>query len=148
MNRSRAELAAHLAKAARGARLPLAVAEDLYAAAPFLTPEDTAWIVEDIMTGGIGLIGIASALDAVECGAGPMPDTIPAAAFAAARGWRSRPPGWPGWRGVDPPTPLAGPVEVADALWDRLETFAARTYVPETADSRVRGAGAGEIDND
>ncbi len=144
MNRSRGELAAHLMKAARGAQLPLGVAEDLFAAAPFLTPEDIAWIAEDIETGGAGLIDLTFALDSAECGVGPMPDTPPAAAFAAARGWK---PEMPGQR-ENPSIPPSGPVQINDAVWDRLDDFVVHTYVPETTASRTRGAGAGEIDND
>ena len=41
-----------------------------------------------------------------------------------------------------------GPVEVQDGIWDFFETFAARTYVPDTRQSRTGGAGAGLTDND
>lgn len=34
------------------------------------------------------------------------------------------------------------------AAWDALAGFAARTYAPETAESRLKGAGAGLNDND
>ena len=48
----------------------------------------------------------------------------------------------------------AAPIEtlpprlVADADWADLSAMAALTYVPETVQSRTRGAGAGRIDND
>lgn len=37
---------------------------------------------------------------------------------------------------------------VDDALWDKLNAWAARTYVPETENSLLSGAGAGLNDND
>jgi hypothetical protein len=40
------------------------------------------------------------------------------------------------------------PVEVDDALWQELQAFAARTYVPASEQSRLKGAGAGLRDND
>lgn len=40
------------------------------------------------------------------------------------------------------------PVTVDDALWQDLQTFAARTYVPASDRSRLMGAGAGLSDND
>jgi hypothetical protein len=45
------------------------------------------------------------------------------------------------------PDPARG-VEVDEALWARVKTLAAKSYVPATEQSRARGAGAGEIDND
>ncbi len=144
MNRSRAEIGAHLMKAARGARLPLAMAEDLYAAAPFLTIEDIAWITDDIEAGGTGLTDLTLALDSAEYGGRPAPDFRPAIAFAAARAWR--PDG--SAKQATQLKPLDGSIDVAVSLWDRLDAFAVRTYVPESAASRARGAGAGKIDND
>lgn len=52
-----------------------------------------------------------------------------------------------------PPAPHAEPVpagiEVDPSLWDRLDRFARRTYVPASAVSRLTGAGAGTmVDND
>ena len=38
--------------------------------------------------------------------------------------------------------------EMPEVPWERLAQYSARTYVPETALSRARGAGAGSIDND
>jgi len=37
--------------------------------------------------------------------------------------------------------PLPGPFAVSEAQWQRLSAFAAKTYVPATAESRERGAG-------
>jgi hypothetical protein len=39
-------------------------------------------------------------------------------------------------------------IEVDAAAWDILQTWAARTYVPESQQSRLAGAGAGLTDND
>lgn len=45
--------------------------------------------------------------------------------------------------------PIPAGVEVDAALWDRLDRFACRTYVPASAASRLTGAGAGTmVDND
>lgn len=41
-----------------------------------------------------------------------------------------------------------GAVTVATSVWQNLEAFAHRTYVPASAASRQSGAGAGLIDND
>ncbi len=41
-----------------------------------------------------------------------------------------------------------GPVDVPDALWSVFESFAAKTYVPVSEASRISGAGAGLTDND
>ncbi|MBI1383429.1 MAG: DUF3726 domain-containing protein [Rhizobiales bacterium] len=41
-----------------------------------------------------------------------------------------------------------GGAEVAEAVWARLALLAARTLVPADENSRQRGAGAGDIDND
>ena len=46
------------------------------------------------------------------------------------------------------PKPEAMSVEIDDHVWARLNAFAKRTYVPESEESRARGAGAGGIDND
>ena len=45
---------------------------------------------------------------------------------------------------TDPPTGY----DVNEDIWTKLETLAAKTYVPATDESRRRGAGAGLIDND
>ena len=43
------------------------------------------------------------------------------------------------------PKPEARGVEVDDAIWARLDAFAKRTYVPESEESRARGAGSGTL---
>lgn len=47
-----------------------------------------------------------------------------------------------------PITVPAGPSEVDEKTWERLNNLAAQTYVPETESSRLSGAGAGLVDND
>lgn len=42
--------------------------------------------------------------------------------------------------------PNAGQVDVQTACWDAMNAHAAATYVPESAQSRMRGAGAGKDD--
>jgi len=44
--------------------------------------------------------------------------------------------------------PYLGAVAVADDLWQRASSHAAKTYVPATEASRLKGAGAGLTDND
>lgn len=47
------------------------------------------------------------------------------------------------------PPPIPAGIEVDAALWDRLDRFARRTYVPASLQSRVAGAGTGAmVDND
>jgi len=48
------------------------------------------------------------------------------------------------------PTPIEvlPPRDVSEADWLALSQMAACTYVPETAESRASGGGAGNIDND
>ncbi|MEZ5773686.1 MAG: DUF3726 domain-containing protein [Hyphomicrobiaceae bacterium] len=44
--------------------------------------------------------------------------------------------------------PRTGGAEVEPQLFDRLRGLAARTYVPESEQSKLKGAGAGLLDND
>ena len=46
------------------------------------------------------------------------------------------------------PTDAATGYDVNEGIWAKLESLAAKTYVPATDESRRRGAGAGLIDND
>ena len=39
-------------------------------------------------------------------------------------------------------------VAVSEAIWTKLQRLAAHTLVPESPESKQRGAGAGMIDND
>ncbi len=45
-------------------------------------------------------------------------------------------------------TAAVSQIDIEDHRWSVLEAFAARTYVPATAQSRAAGAGAGLTDND
>jgi len=48
-----------------------------------------------------------------------------------------------------PASPItSGGIPVDDHIWSQLAEYAARTYVPSSADSRLYGAGAGLLDND
>lgn len=50
---------------------------------------------------------------------------------------------------LPPPPPISAGIDVDAALWDRLDRFARRTYVPASLQSRVAGAGTGAmVDND
>ena len=56
------------------------------------------------------------------------------------------------WKGVSEPKGLveidSQNFETSNQTWERLETYAYRTYVPETEKSRLEGAGAGTVDID
>lgn len=43
---------------------------------------------------------------------------------------------------------FAGPCAVPDEIWAVFASYAAKTFVPETEESRLSGAGAGLTDND
>lgn len=49
---------------------------------------------------------------------------------------------------ADWPVTLKTRADVSKDVYARLQVFAARTYAPETEESRARGAGAGLTDND
>ena len=142
MKRSVNEIQGLVLKAARGAGVPLGIAEDLSASVPFTLADDTLADIADILEQGefAPLIDDIAALDARECGQQTPrpPATTPRLmeALAAARGLADR------------PRPANAARPVADALWARLEMLAARTYVPATEASRASGAGAGLSDND
>ena len=141
---ARAELAALLMKAARGAGLPLALAEDLYQMADFVTAEDVSRLTDEIEAGGASLIALTHDLDAVACGVAMASNDPLAPALAAAQGWVLA----DGRKADGLPNKRAGALDIPDDVLHRLNALAARTYVPETAASRARGAGAGAIDND
>ena len=142
--RARAEVAALLMKAARGAGLPLALAEDLYQMADFISADDAMHVAADIAAGGPALLELTHALDEMACGETQKIEAPLAGALAATRGWVLI----GGERREGRPEKLAGPIELSDEVLSRLEALAARTYVPESDASRARGAGAGAIDND
>ena len=87
---------------------------------------------------------VTAALDRAACGETVDVSGEVARAMAAARGWTLK-----DGRKTDGPAAIAsGPLDIDDAIWGELDAFAVRTYVPESAQSRDRGAGAGAIDND
>ena len=50
--------------------------------------------------------------------------------------------------GADAPPKATSRAQVPRVVWDRLSTYAQRTYAPATNASRLAGAGAGLSDND
>jgi hypothetical protein len=153
MKRAVAELTALLAKAGRGAGLPLGISEDLAAAAAWMDAEAVD-LVAELLADDIGRAALAwlcDGLDQLACGAGKA-DAGPAAALGpalgAARGLGLRVAGDHLQRADRVPPPRSGPLKLGRAGWTALERQAARTYVPASEASRARGAGAGAIDND
>lgn len=169
--RSGNEIAAMVLRAARGAGVPLAMAEDLAAATGWAEGDLGAF--SDALTTdappaqfeGLTVTGLRAAYD------GPLAIDLALA--------------YPGKRitinGVDEPRVLRalvrsaaqlnglpfrldqrvlvageGPAtpppslraDVDDTIWERLARLAAKTYVPDSEASRLSGAGAGLSDND
>lgn len=141
---ARAELAALLMKAARGAGVPLALAEDLYQMADYVSVEDVALLAKDIEEGGAQSLALTLALDDLACGREVDLSHVLATPMAAARGWVL----CDGVRSDGEPAAQKGPLDIPATVLDALGTLAAQTYVPDSAASRARGAGAGAIDND
>lgn len=129
-------------KAARGAGVPLGLAEDLSVAVPFLIRNDGLNEIISFFSGGSlsGLVDAVADLDARECGhTGAKPVVIAPevyTALAAARGLN------------DDLEAVSGAQDIPATLWSQLNVFAKRTYVPASEASRLAGAGAGLIDND
>ena len=142
MIRSINEIQGLVLKAARGAGVPFGICEDLSACVPHALENGALDDIADILwrDDHSALLGDIAALDARTCGqevSGPPATTQRLAdALAAASGFELE------------PKAASGARPVADALWDRLEILAARTYVPANAASRATGAGAGLTDND
>ena len=132
-------MAAQLYRASCGAGCPLALSEDLYHAAYFLTPDNVTWIVTDIEQRCKELCSIINAVDWVDCGQFKELSHPVAVAFAAARGWCLI----DGKKVILDDVAYAGPIELTDDIWGRLEFFSRKTYVPESAVSRMQGAGGG-----
>ncbi|MCY4304422.1 MAG: hypothetical protein OXC62_06535 [Aestuariivita sp.] len=128
-----------LYKAARGADCPLAMSEDLYHAAYFLTPDDVTWIAADIKRSGRELLSIIEIVDQVNCDQFQELSHPIAVAFASARGWCLV----GGKKIKQAHLVYEGPIELTDDVWECLEFFARKTYVPESTTSRARGAGSG-----
>ncbi len=153
-----AELQASLLKAGRGLGLPLGVAEDIASAAPFILASDElnetlAQLLREMESGHV--TAVIEAIDKALCeGQSEIADSRAARALVASAGWCAQRvvilKGGQVTAGA--PAQIAKPIPrrkmVDDGLWDQLQTFAARTYVPATAASREKGAGAGLTDND
>lgn len=154
MKRSVAEISAVLAKAARGAGLPLGVAEELALAAPWMTGtelREIAALLDAVDRHGV-LLDVCGALDELVCGRDARSVAVSprvAVALAAGRGLPAQVNDQGALkRAAQCPPPQSGPVELAAEDWTLLDRLAARTYVPSTEASRRAGAGAGLIDND
>lgn len=144
MKRSVNEIQGLVLKAARGAGVPLGIAEDLWVAVPFILKNNALSDVVDVLEGAsfVPLQDAVSALDARQCGQDAVAPSglLPALydAMAAARG-------------VLPDCntePASGAQDVSGQVWARLNVLAKRTYVPSSEESRTAGAGAGLTDND
>ncbi len=154
MKRSVAEISAVIAKAARGAGLPLGVVEELALAAPWLSGADLGELAQILCAPDRHslLFEVCGALDELACGRDGIEVAAAAqlaAAIGAGRGLPVKVTNAGELRRVAAcPTPQIGPVDLVSEDWDQLEQLAARTYVPSTEASRQAGAGAGLIDND
>lgn len=171
--RALAEIGAMAQKAALGAGIPLGQAEDLGRVAVYLAgsggdlgvvadaltqapdPIDVQWGSDQItvVAGPVALIGPivrdAFAMGVVRAIFGDMGQVPLVVAMLAQAGIAVRLTDKTIVRdGVVTPAEPVGPVPVPDALWAVFESFAAKTYVPESEASRAGGAGAGLTDND
>lgn len=130
MNRSANEISGIVLKAARGAGLPLGIAEDLSVLAGKFASADLLALAEAMedQTRHAGLCDLCLAKDLghVEENSESSGGTLELRGSGPALGRRV----------VEP------------AVWARLDALAQRTYVPESEQSRESGAGAGNIDND
>lgn len=160
-------------KAARGAGFPQGQAEDLGRVAAYLagtsgdvqsitdalqetlTEVEVLWSAQSVTVKSGPAIFVAPIVrDAMQVGHGTVTLAQIAhaplvSAFLAADGIAQA------WNGCDvsrsDTTVLqatCGAVTVPEADWNAWSALAARTYVPETATSRLAGAGAGLTDND
>ncbi|MEL7211719.1 MAG: hypothetical protein AAGK92_03585 [Pseudomonadota bacterium] len=153
-----AELQSSLLKAGRGLGLPLGIAEDIATAAPFFLaadePNETfAQLLREMESGHV--TRVIEAIDAALCdGEAEIADSRAARALVASASYRAqRILVLKASRVVaEGPAKIARPFPrrkmIDDGLWDRLQGFAARTYVPASEASREKGAGAGLTDND
>ena len=165
------EISGLVLKAGRGAGVPLGFAEALAEVAPALARAGhidrvVAALAETgdrpsierhtgiaTISGGTALARIMALLDFLRSGRSvrtALGDTqVLAQAMADARGlklvcaegiWSAQ--------SVQAANVQAGPVEIPQSYLDQLHSHAAKTLVPETAQSRLSGAGAGLTDND
>lgn len=164
--RSGNEIYGMVLRAARGAQLPLAHAQDLAAACRWLGG-DLSQIVEALETAqdpnGValsvpGIIDIALANPGRPQTLGnPSPKALIAALCkeAACRHQcqieltvSQDTATVCASDGPTPNGPKSARASIDAAIWDKLGAWAARTYVPESEASRLSGAGAGLHDND
>lgn len=145
--RSANEISGMVLKAARGAGMPLGCAEDLARTAPALVALEALDILPDllgsafdvprfdcgIVSGGHPVLAITAWRDLQRAGADAALETSVAEELLTAMQAEEMP---------------VGPFEVEDGLWAQLQSYAERTFVPESAASRLAGAGAGLTDND
>ncbi|MCF6233517.1 MAG: DUF3726 domain-containing protein [Rhodobacteraceae bacterium] len=142
MKRAINEIQGMVLKAARGAGVPLGIAEDLSDCVPFALAENALNDIADILNRGefSSLIGDIAMLDSQICGRpGSRVPHMPAGLFralCAARGMGTQ------------PDVASGPQTISETHWVKLAKLAALTYVPATETSRVSGAGADLSDND
>jgi hypothetical protein len=159
MTRSLNEISGLVGKAARGAGLPLGIAEDLAGAVPSCC--DGAKVVAALQALGrhlaapAVLTALIAALDRVEAlgetvvWTGDLDPLL--TALIRHRGticWTGQGDGTALSRDV--PAPVARPVpqDIPADLWTNLEAMGARTYVPASDASRIAGAGTRLSDND
>lgn len=175
MKLSANEIKALAIKAARGAGLPLGHAEDMGNAAVWLayrgaldalcTALEGTHLVQLPVRGEIKAARLAMAgptvMDLVQAGGGPLrlsqvdaPAVMHALAGVSHSGVKVAQDGFDLTVHCDLATDssedvdFSGAVDVPDPLLDRLNSFAAQTYVPASEASRAAGAGAGLSDND
>ena len=167
--RSENEIAGMVAKAARGAGVPLGHAEDLGGSAkwlagalgPMLEAIENAATAQARQTHCAALGGVAQASDiaAGQADFAAVDDfDVPAVVRALVmynadlHGVTLRADGAARLGEAteirDDIASTIGRYDVEDAVWERLNSWAARTYVRATAASRLAGAGAGLTDND
>lgn len=153
MKRTRAETAAQALKAGRGAGLPLGVAEEFAEATAFMNSDQLDRFVELLTSSGArsALTSVCEAVDDLACGGRPdigVTDPAVLVPLAAGRGLTVR-AGKKRWKVLPgAPQPEKAPLKIPGTVWAALGRLAKQTYVPESAASRARGAGAGAIDND
>lgn len=138
--------------------MPLGIAEDIATAAPFILSAEPldATLQELLQQMEDGTVcAVFTAIDqAALDGSAPFRASLAAAPLLACAGYRLQRrfelrddriiAGDPA--DIEKARPIRQPVD--PKLWERLQAHAARTYVPATEASRLKGAGAGLSDND
>ena len=142
MKRAINEIQGIVLKAARGAGVPLGIAEDLSDCVPFALANDALNDIADILSRGdhARLVDDIALVDAqIFDTQTSLPPHMPHRLFealCAARGMETL------------LEPAFGPQTVSETHWTQLAALAALTFVPATEASRASGAGAGLSDND